>query len=245
MAFMYKNNYYECRMTKKKNMVRFSLATVFLFALITLNILFPYREAQAFSFRQFYSPVTTFLSTVGEKIQYVFTFTPESKVKLLENQAQEKLSSAQEQAKNNTDDAEKSIQKYQDIKSKQSSVLDKVDNKTLKQVQEKTIEEQKTLVKIGNTAPSIKDTVKTVNENVVNDVKNTVTLKEGTTAGETFDKKATIEYAPGTGPSKGPATNDVGILVIEGGESKFAPGTSEGGEGGVVIEGGPQYVVGE
>ncbi|MFA6992942.1 MAG: hypothetical protein WC269_06795, partial [Candidatus Gracilibacteria bacterium] len=123
---------------------------------------------------------------------------------------------------------------------KQNNLLPKADNDTLKQVKEKTIEQQKTLVKIGNTTPSTKDTVKTVNEKVVNDIKETVTLKEGTTAGEAFDKKALIEYAPGTGPSKGPVTNDVGILVIEGGGSK-----SGDGEGGVVIEGGPQYVVGE
>ncbi|MDP3997699.1 MAG: DUF5667 domain-containing protein [bacterium] len=227
-------------MTKKKNTVRLSLATVFLFALIALNVLFPYREAKAFSFRQIYSPVTSFLSTVGEKIQYVFAFTLENKVDLLGNQAEKRLLEAQQQAQNNADNAEKSIQEYQDIKNKQSAVLNKVDNKTLQQVQEKTIEEQKTLVEIGNTAPSTQDTVKTVNENVVNDVKNTITLKEGTTAGEAFDKKATIEYAPGTGPSKGPVTNDVGILVIEGGGSK-----SGDGEGGVVIEGGQQYIVGE
>lgn len=227
-----------------KNILHFSLTTIFLCTLLALSIFFPYQEANAFSFKQFYSPVTSFLSSVGEKIQYVFSFTPESKVNLLGNQAEKRLSDAQQQAPNNTDNAEKSIQEYQDIKSKQNSVLDKVDDKTLKQVQDKTIEEQKTLAKIGNTAPSTQDIVKTVNEDVVNDVKNTITLKEGTTAGEAFDQKATIVYAPGTGPSE-KGTGGEGTLVIEGGDSKFAPGTSEGGESGVVIEGGPQYVVGE
>ena len=231
-------------MTKKKSLIQPSLTTLFLFALIASSVFFPYQAAQAFSFRQLYSPVTSFLSAVGEKIQYVFSFTPESKANLLGNQAEKRLTNAQQQAPNDADDAEKSIQEYQDIKSKQNSVLDKVDDITLKEVQEKTIEEQKTLVNIGNSAPSTQDTVKSVNETVVNDVKNTVTLKEGTTAGEAFDQQATIVYAPGTGPSDKGAGGEA-TLVIEGGESKFAPGTSEGGESGVVIEGGQQYVVGE
>lgn len=219
--------------------MKFFTASVFVFIFVALNILSPH-QAKAFSFRQIYSPIGAFLTTVVEKVQYTFTFTTKNKVEALENQAEKRLTNAQIQSENNTKEAEKSLKEYQDIKNKQNTILPKANNDTLKKVQEKTIEQQKTLVEIGNTAPSTKDTVKTVNATVVNDIKETVTLKEGTTAGEAFDKKATIEYAPGTGPSEGPGT-----LVIEGGESKFAPGTSSGGEGGVVIEGGPQYVVGE
>jgi hypothetical protein len=206
------------------------LTGFFLTTFILLSLALPAR-AKAFSLQQTLSPITSLLVSVGEKVQYFFAFTPSAKVKVLENQAQRRLTIAQ----NDTSKAENSIKEYQDIKDKQNTLLDKIDDDTLKQVQEQTLEEQQTLAKIGNNQKDIVETVRTVNTTVVEGIKNVVTLKEGTTAGEAFEQKATIVYAPGTGPG-GTAT-----LVIEG--QKYAPGTSSGGAAGnntnnVVIQGG-------
>jgi hypothetical protein len=187
-----------------------------LFFFIWLGLIVP-RPAKAFSLQESLKPVTSLLVSVGENIQYIFAFTPTSKVKVLESQAQRRLTVAQE----NTDRAGELISQYQDIKNKQNTFLDKVDDDTLKQIQTQTIEEQKTLARIGIDKPDVIDNVRTVNKTVVEGIKNVVTLKEGTTAGEAFNEKATITYAPGTGPG-GPAT-----LIIEG--QKFAPGTSGSG----------------
>jgi hypothetical protein len=206
------------------------LVSFFLTTLILLSLALP-TGTKAFSLQQTLSPVTSLLVSVGEKVQYFFAFTPSAKVKVLESQAQRRLTIAQ----NDTSKAENSIKEYRDIKDKQNTLLDKIDDDTLKRVQEQTLEEQQTLAKIGNNQKDIVETVRTVNATVVEGIKNVVTLKEGTTAGEAFEQKATIVYAPGTGPG-GTAT-----LVIEG--QKYAPGTSGGGNAGtniqnVVIQGG-------
>ncbi len=236
MTIIEVGNYYKLRMTKEKNIAGIFRTTFLLFIFIALSLSYP-GQAKAFSLQQIYSPITSFLITVGEKIQYVFAITPENKAKVLEKQAQKRLTEAKRQGQENTAEAENSIKEYQDIKNKPNSVLEKVDGNTLNQIKEQTVEEQKTLVKIGNTAPTMVETVKTVNTKVVEDIKKTVTLKEGTTAGEAFNQKATIVYAPGTGPEvKG--SGGQAVLIIEGGEDKFAPGTSGGGQGEQYIEGG-------
>lgn len=212
-------------MIQEKNITRSFLIIIVFLASTTLNLAVP-QQAKAFSLQQILSPVTSVLLVVSEKIQYIFAFTPSSKVKVLENQAQRRLLNAQGQVLGDTDSAEKSIEEYQDIKNKQISLLDKADDNTLKQVQERTVEQQKTLVSMGNNAPEIKNTVKTVNANVVNDIKNVVTLKEGTTAGEAFSQKATITYAPGTGPAT-TGSGGAGTLIIVGGN----------GQGGQTISG--------
>lgn len=219
----------------KKISVKSFLISVFIVACITLSLSSPH-QANAVSFGQILSPVASIFTTIREKVEYIFAFTPTGKVKVLENQAQRRLSNAQNQVQNDPSDAENLIKEYQDIKNKQHPLLDKVDDDTFKQIQEQTIAEQKTLVKIGNVSQTMGNVVKDVNTTVVAGVKNIITLKEGTTAGEAFDQKATITYAPGTGPA---------TLIIEGGEQKFAPGTSEGGQGGQTIQGGElQKVVG-
>lgn len=245
MTFVHKDNYYELRMTKEKGMARVFLTTIFLFVLISLSLLFPH-QAKAFSLQQISSPITSVLITLGERVQYIFAFTPAKKVKVLENQAQRRLAIAQ----NNEDRAEDSIKEYQNIKNRQNSLLGSVDDDTYKQIQEQTLEEQKILAQIGNNQPGIVETVKTVNQNIVGEIKNTITYKEGTTAGEAFEQKAIITYAPGTGPG-GPATliiegekfapgtsgTGTGTTTIEGGSPGYAPGTSGGGEGGTTVEG--------
>jgi hypothetical protein len=226
-----------------------------LFFFIGLSLIVPH-SAKAFSFQQTFKPVTSLLITVRENIQYVFAFTPTSKVKVLESQAQRRLANAQNEPESATD----SIRQYQDIKSRQNQLLGKVDNNTLNQIQIDTVSEQQTLAKIGNTDPTIGTVIKTVNTNVVNGVKNIVTLKEGTTAGEAFDKAATITYAPGTsgqgtggliivgdGQNFAPGTSGTGTggTTIQGGGSQFAPGTSGGtGTGGTTVEGNNPSVVG-
>jgi len=224
---------------KEKNTTRGVLIIIVFLAFATLSFAVP-QQAKAFSLQQILSPVTSVLLVVSEKIQYIFAFTPSSKVKVLENQAQRRLVDAQGQVKGDTDSAQKSIEEYQDIKSKQISLLDKADDNTLKQVQERTVEQQKTLVSIGNSAPTIKNTIKTVNANVVGDIKNIIVLKEGTTAGEAFGQTATITYAPGTGPATvvgSGGSGGAGILVIEGGADNFAPETGGGGQGGQTTSG--------
>lgn len=221
-------------MIKEKNIVRSFLIAVVFLVFTTLNLVLP-QQAKAFSVQQVLSPATSVLLMIGEKVQYVFAFTPSSKVKVLESQAQRRLASAQGRVKGDTDSAESLIEEYQDIKNKQSSLLDKADDDTLKQVQEQTVEQQKTLVSMGNSAPEIKNTVKTVNTNVVNDIKGVVTLKEGTTAGEAFSQKATIVYAPGTGPGAA-GSGGVGTRVIEGGVLQmYASGADGNGGGGQTV----------
>ncbi len=200
-----------------------------LFVLAVLGLAFP-AQAKAFSFQQTFSPAVSFLTAVGERVQYVFAFTPAGRVVVLANQAQKRLVVAQTEP----DKAENLIKEYGEIKNKQNTLLNKVDDNTLKRVQEQTQAEQKILAKIGNDQPETVETVKAVNTAVVGAIKNTLTLKEGTTAGEAFEEKATITFAPGT---SGVGT---GTLIIEGGAQKFAPGTSGTGQGTQTIQGGGQ-----
>jgi len=205
--------------------MKFLKRCIFLTVIIA-SLVFP-ASVEAFSFQQTLSPVSLFLTTIGEKIQYVFAFTPTSKVGVLGNQAQKRLVTAQ----NDADKAASSIQEYQKLKNQQNTFLDKVDEDTLNQVREQTQEEQQILTRIGNNQPGVVDVIMNVNSNVVGEIKKTITLKEGTTAGEAFEQKAIITYAPGTsGQGTATHTYEGGALQI------FAPGTSGGGSGGADIK---------
>lgn len=208
----------------------------FFLTIISIALMFP-NVAKAFSVQQqIILPASSFISSIGEKIQYVFAFTPDKKAIVLENQAQKRLLTAQ----NNPEQAEDAISEYQDIKNKQSSLLDRVGDNTLNEVKERTRVEQQTMVEIGNNNPTTVDQIKAVNVVVVSNVKNAVTYKEGTSAGENFEQGAAIIYAPGTS-----AGGEAGHTYEGGALQIYAPGTSGTGPGGVVIEGGTnQYAPG-
>jgi hypothetical protein len=190
----------------------------FLLTLVALALVFP-RGVEAFSFGQVLAPASSLLVAVGEKVQYFLAFTPANKVKVLESQAQKRLTVAQ----TSQDQAKELIGEYQSLKTKQNTLLNLVDSNTLAQVRDQTLVEQEVLATIGNEQPQLAQTVQIANTSVVAEVKATITYKEGTTAGEAFGQKATITYAPGTS-GQGTAT----VLVV-GGEQKYAPGTSGGG----------------
>lgn len=219
--------------------------------------------AAAFSFGDLISGSQSLFTKISERVEMVLALTPAQKVTVLEKQAERRLMEAKSSAQTgNTVATTARVEDYKDLKTQQASILSNVAKNVVDEVKDKTINQQETLLDIVDLSPNSASTVSTVNKTVVENVKKTIEYKEGTTAGEDFGDKATIVYAPGTGPG-----GEGGGIKIEGGElhtwasgtsagggeagvtyeggakQVWAPGTSGGGEGGVTYEGGKGLVV--
>jgi len=179
---------------------------------------------------------TSFFGRIRERIEYFFAFSAQSKVEVLEKQAEKRLNEAQGNAESGNDQkASSKLQNYLQTKEKQTTVLKNMNDsdKVMEKVQERTIEQQKTMETIKTvTSHSVKQEVVQVQEQVVNQVAKEVVETNGAEGKNEFFEKVEHVWAPGTGPG-----GSAGVVIV-GGSMKFAPGTEGGGESGVVIEGG-------
>ena len=175
----------------------------------------------------------TLLVKVQEAVQYLFTFKTENKVQVLENNAEKRLTWAQEYAEAGNEDGIKNmIQSYQQIKGKQVDLLGKVDGEVLGAVAERTIEQQETMEKLKVvTSDAIDNWIVDAEEKAVNGVAERIVVVNGAEGQTEFFNEVKTVWAPGTGPGGGEAG-----VVIEGGQMQFAPGTSAGGPSGADIK---------
>ena len=172
-------------------------------------------------------------TTIQERIEYFFAFKVENKVAVLEKQAEKRLVMAQGYAKEeNSERVKNLIQSYLEIKEKQNDLLGKTsDKKVLNTVEKRTVEQQKTMeeikTKIGE---GTKQKVVQAQEQVVNQVAEKIVEVKGTEGQAGFFQKVEHVWAPGTGQG-----GESGV-VVEGGTIQFAPGTSAGGPSGLDIK---------
>lgn len=195
----------------------------------------------------FFSPKTTYAASSGifsspdnflvkaqETIEYFFAFKVQNKVSVLEKHAEKRLVAAQDYAEEgNEEKVQNMLQDYQQIKDRQNNLLGKTnDENVLGQVAEQTINQQKTMEEIKTkTQEDVKQEIIQVQEQVVNQVAKRVIDTNGTEGASEFLNEVAHTWAPGTEAGGG----EVGVIV-EGGELKFAPGTSAGGPSGADIK---------
>jgi len=189
------------------------------------------------------------MTSIMEKIEYFFTFGADKKVAVLEKQAENRLDKARDFADDgNIEKFQNQLQNYLGKKEEQHNLLGKTDGKgVLKEVEERTIEQQKTMEDIKTIVDDgMKQEIIQVQEQVVNQVAQRVVDVNGKEGQTEFFNNVEHVWAPGTGPggeagtSFAPGTSGTGTggVVVKGGLIQFAPGTSAGGESGVKYEGG-------
>lgn len=192
--------------------------------------LFIPKTSQAFDLQETLTSENSIITKVQEGLQYFFAFRVESKVQVLEKQAEKRLTIAQTYAdQGNNNKVQELTQSYLQIKEKQNILLGKTDNKeVLGMVEERTIEQQKTMEQIKNKIDvDGKQNVMQVQEQVVNQVAERIVVQNGTEGRTEFFNKVEHVWAPGTGPG-----GTAGVVYEGGAKLIFAPGTSAGGSGG-------------
>jgi hypothetical protein len=210
------------------NFKKFSLVTVFL---LTLALFVP-KASVAADTTNLPTPEVSILVKIQEGIKYFFTFKTENKVQVLEQYAEKRLTMAQNYAEDgNEGGVQNMIQSYLQIKEKQDDLLGKVNGQVLGIVEERTIEQQKTMEEIKTKIDDNgKQGVIQVQEKVVNQIGQKIVEVNGKEGQAEFFNKVEHVWAPGTGPG-----GEAGV-VIKGGAMEFAPGTSAGGAAGSDIK---------
>lgn len=202
--------------------------------------LFIPKASRALDLQEALTSENSIVVKIQEGIEYFFAFRIENKVAVLEKQAEKRLIMAQGYAEEGDNErVQNLLQNYLQIKERQNNLLGKTDDgDLLGEVEERTIEQQKTMegIKTKIDKDGVQNIVQ-VQERVVNQVAQRVIDINGTEGQTEFFNKVEHVWAPGTGPG-----GEAGV-VIEGGTMQFAPGTSAGGSSGidiqnVVIEGG-------
>lgn len=214
------------------NIKRLLLLILFFFS---ISFIAP-KTSQAVNLQEMLTSEDSIVTKIQEGIEYFFAFRVEKKVTVLEKHADKRLVLAQDYTKKgNNKKVTNLLQNYQQIKEKQNDLLEKInDGKVLGMVEEKTIEQQKTMEEIKNRVDvGTKDVVIQVQEQVVNQVAKRVIEVNGSEGATEFLNKVVHVWAPGTGPG-----GEAGVVFEGGGKLMYAPGTGPGGQGGVVIEGG-------
>jgi len=242
------------------NIKRILLLALFFFSIC---VLVP-KTSKAVDLQEALTSENSIIVKIQEGFEYFFAFRIENKVAVLERHAEKRLAMAQGYAEErNNERVQNLIQNYLQIKDRQNDLLGKTDDDgVLEKVEERTIEQQKTMEEIKNKIDvNGKQGVIDVQEQVVNQVAKRV-IDVGGTEGQTeFLNEVLHVWAPGTGSGGGeagvvyagggklifaPGTGSGGGtsgVVIEGGQMMFAPGTSAGGSGGTtVVEGGSQNI---
>ena len=203
--------------------------------LSVVSLCFP-KNSQAFSLGEALTSEDSIITKIQEGIEYFIAFKDENKVRVLEKQAEKRLTYAQGYAdEGNEQKVQSLVQNYLQIKEKQNELLGKIDDgEVLGAVEERTIEQQRTMeqikLKIDNDG---KQNVIQVQERVVNQVAKRVIDVNGTEGTTEFLNEVAHVWAPGTGPG-----GEAGVVYAGGGKLIYAPGTGPGGQSGVVIEGG-------
>jgi hypothetical protein len=192
--------------------------------------LFVPKPSKAIDLQEVLTSENSIVVKIQEGIEYFFAFRVENKVEVLEKHAEKRLVMAQGYAEEgNNERVRNLIQNYLQIKERQNNLLGKSnDGEVLGEVQERTIEQQKTMEEIKTKIDKDgKEGVVQVQEQVINQVAQRVIATNGTEGATEFFQKVEHVWAPGTGPGGGEAG-----VVIEGGTIQFAPGTSAGGSAG-------------
>ena len=208
---------------------RFLLLAVFLFS----ASLFVPKTSKAVDFQEILTSENSIVVKVQEGIEYFFAFKVENKVGVLEKHAEKRLVRAEGYAEEgNNEKVQNVIQNYLQIKERQNNLLGKAnDGEVLGAVEERTIEQQKTMEGIKTKIDEdTKREVVQVQEKVVNQVAERIVETNGSEGATEFFQKVEHVWAPGTGPG-----GESGV-VIEGGTIQFAPGTSAGGSSGSDIQ---------
>lgn len=218
-----------------------NIKNILLLVLLSFSICFlAPRTSKAVGLREALTSENSVIVKIQEGIEYFFAFKVENKVRVLERQAEKRLVMAESYAeKGNNEKVQNLLQNYLQIKERQNNLLGKTDNgEILGNVEERTIEQQKTMEKIKTKMnKDEKQDVIQVQEQVVNQVGQRIIEVNGTEGQTEFFNKVEVVWAPGTGPG------GVSGVVIEGGTMQFAPGTSAGGSGGgTTVVGGNQGV---
>lgn len=189
--------------------------------------MFVSKTSYAFSLQETFTSENSVVTRIQEGIEYFFAFRVENKVAVLEKQAEKRLAIAQGYANEGNNERVKNlIQNYLQIKEKQNNLLGNTsDKKVLNAVEERTVEQQKTMeeikTKIGE---GTKKEVVEAQEQVVNQVAEKIVEVKGTEGQTKFFQKVEHVWAPGTGPGGG----ESGVVYEGGGKLIFAPGTSAG-----------------
>lgn len=186
------------------------------------------QASKAVDLKQVLTSENSIITKIQEGVEYFFAFKTENKIKVLEKQAERRLTMAKGYADQGNDERVQSVmQSYLQIKEKENDLLGETDTKNvLGDVEERTIEQQKTMEEIKTKIDDNgKQGVIEVQEKVVNQVGQRVIEVNGTKGQAEFFNKVEHVWAPGTGPG-----GEAGV-VIKGGAMEFAPGTSAGGAG--------------
>ena len=222
--------------------------------------LFIPKTSKALDLQETLTSENSIIVKIQEGLQYFFAFRIENKVQVLEQHAEKRLTMAQGYAEEgNGERVQNLMQSYLQIKERQNNLLDKTDDKDiLGMVEERTIEQQKTMEEIKNKIDDNgKQGVIDVQEQVVNQVAQRIVVQNGTEGQTEFLNEVLHVWAPGTGPGGGESGvvyagggkliyasgtgsggGGAGVVIV-GGQMMFAPGTSAGGSGGTnVVEGG-------
>jgi hypothetical protein len=181
-----------------------------------------------------FSSPDSFVVKAVETVEYFFAFKVEQKVQVLEKHAEKRLLMAQDYIEEKDNQGiENMIQNYQQIKERQNNLLGKTeDGDVLGTVAHQTVQQQRVMEEIKTgTDEDTKQKVIRVQEQVVNQVAKRVIDANGPEGATEFLNEVVHVWAPGTGPGGGEAG-----VVIEGGQMRFAPGTSGGGSGGADIK---------
>jgi predicted Holliday junction resolvase-like endonuclease len=205
------------------NIKRILLSILLLF----LVSLFVPKTAQAFDLRDAFTSENSVITKIQEGFEYFFAFKVESKIAVLERQAEKRLVLAQSYLnEKNNQKLQNVMQDYLQIKERQNELLGKTtDEDVLGAVENKTIEQQKTMEEIKTKINEVgKQNVVKIQEQVVNQVAEKVVANNGTEGATEFLNKVEHVWAPGTGPGGG----ESGVIYEGGGKLMFAPGTSAG-----------------
>ena len=198
--------------------------------------LFIPKTSKAVDLKEMLTSESSIVVKIQEGFEYFFAFGVQKKVEVLEKQAEKRLVMAQGYAEEgNGERVQNLLQSYSQIKERQNNLLDKTDDSNiLGEVEDRTIEQQKTMEEIKNKIDDNgKQGVIDVQEAVVNQVAKRVIDVNGSEGATEFLNGVAHVWAPGTGPG-----GEAGVVYEGGGKLIYAPGTGPGGSGGVVIEGG-------
>ena len=212
------------------NIRRILLLTLFFFS---VSLFIP-KTSQAFDLREALTSENSIITKVQESIEYFFAFKNENKVQVLEKQAEKRLTLAQNYVDKRNDQKLQSVMRnYLQIKDKQNDLLEKInDGKVLGAVEDRTIEQQKTMEEIKTKINEVgKQNVVKIQEQVVNQVAERIVEVNGKEGQTEFLNKVEHVWAPGTGPG-----GEAGVVYEGGGKLIFAPGTSAGGSAGSDIK---------
>lgn len=199
---------------------------VWLVFVLLLFVVFKPSSSYAVDFKEMFTSGDSMIVRIVEGVEYIFTFTAEKKVEVLEKHAERKLETAKQYAQKGQEEKVQSMMlRYEKIKERLGKIVEKnIDGDVLGSVEERLINQQTTIEEIkGMVGTSVKNEIVQVQEKVVNDTAKWVVEVNGPEGQTEFFQKVEHVWAPGTGPG-----GEAGV-VVEGGEMKFAPGTEQGG----------------